>query len=71
MSAAAIFRDLGKSCPEENCRRTVHAVNRNPNVIERVATTANPINFATIADVCEVGDSMEERPLFTATVLRF
>ncbi len=46
--------------------RTVHTVGGNP-VIERIATTANPINFATRANNCEVGGSMEERPLIPAT----
>ena len=31
-------------------------------------TTASPIDIATIADVCDVGDSMEERPLFPQPV---
>jgi len=33
--------------------------------------TASPIDLATIADVCDVDDSMEERPLFPASGSRF
>jgi hypothetical protein len=69
-SFVAIICDLGQTCPDENYRRTVHAANRNP-VVESTVTSANPISFATIANVCEVGDSMEELPLFPATVPRF
>ena len=70
MSGVANVSDLGQTCQDERYERTVHAADRNP-VIERIVPTANPINLATIANVCEVGDSMEERPLFPATVLRF
>ena len=48
----------------------IYTVNRNP-VIERTVTSASPIDLATIADVCDVDVSMEERPLFPATRLRF
>jgi hypothetical protein len=61
-----IVFDLGQTCQDESFARTVNAVNRNP-VIERIVTTASPIDLATIADVCDVGVSMEERPLFPAT----
>ena len=44
----------------------IYTVNRNP-VIERIVPTASPIDLATIADVCDVDDFMEERPLFPAT----
>ena len=45
---------------------TIHIVNRDP-VIERIVTTASPIDIATVADACDVDDSMEERPLFPVT----
>jgi len=48
----------------------IYTVNRNP-VIERTVPTASPIDLATIADVCDVDDFMEERPLFPATRSRF
>ena len=48
----------------------IYTVNRNP-VIERIVTTASPIDLATIADVCDVDDFMEERPLFPAIRSRF
>ncbi len=70
MSSVVIVSDLGQTCLDENYERTVNTVNRNP-VIERIVTTASPIGIATIADVCDVGDSMEERPLFPATRSRF
>ena len=70
MSSVAIVFDLGQTCHDERYRRTVNTVNRNP-VIERIVTTASPIDLATIADVCDVDDSMEERPLFPATRSRF
>ena len=48
----------------------IYTADRNP-VIERIVTTASPIDLATIADVCPafggIDDSMEERPLFPAT----
>ena len=66
MSSVAIVFDLGQTCHDDLYARTVHAVNRNP-VIERIVTTASPIDLATIADVCDVDDFMEERPLFPAT----
>gem|GEM_PF-5530466 len=66
MSSVAIVFDLGQTCQDESFARTVNAVNRNP-IIERIVPTASPIDLATIADVCDVGDSMEERPLFPAT----
>jgi hypothetical protein len=65
-----IVFDLGQTCPDESFARTVNAVNWNP-VIERIVTTASPIDIATIADVCDVDVSMEERPLFPATRSRF
>jgi hypothetical protein len=55
-----------QTCHDDRYRRTVNTVNRNP-VIERIVPTASPIDLATIADVCDVDDSMEERPLFPAT----
>jgi hypothetical protein len=58
--------DLANPCQDERFARTVNAADRNP-VIERIVTTVSPIDLATIADVCDVGDSMEERPLFPAT----
>jgi hypothetical protein len=70
MSSEVIVFDLGQTCPDESFARTVNAVNWNP-VIERIVTTASPIDIAPIADVCDVGDSMEERPLFPATRSRF
>jgi hypothetical protein len=70
MSSVAIVFDLGQTCPDESFARTVYTVNRNP-VIERIVTIACPIDIATIADVCDVDDSMEERPLFPTTSLRF
>jgi hypothetical protein len=70
MSFVAIVFDLGQTCPDESYHRTVNTVDRNP-VIERIMATASPIDIATIADVCDVGDSMEERPLFPTTSLRF
>jgi hypothetical protein len=66
MSSVAIVFDLGQTCFDDHYRRTVYAVNRNP-VIERIVTTASPIDLAPIADVCDVDDFMEERPLFPAT----
>ena len=57
---------LSKGAP----RAMIYTANRNP-VIERIVTTASPIGIATIADVCDAGDSMEERPLFPATRSRF
>ncbi len=69
-SSVAIVFDLGQTCQDESYRRTVNAVNRNP-VIERIVTTVSPIDIATIADVCDVDDFMEERPLFPATRSRF
>ena len=65
-----IVSDLGQTCPDDRYRRTVYTVNRNP-VIERIVATASPIDLAPIADVCDVGDSMEERPLFPVTRSRF
>jgi hypothetical protein len=70
MSSVAIVFDLGNTCPDESFARTVYTVSPNP-VIERIVTTASPIDLATIADVCDVGDSMEERPLFPVTRSRF
>ena len=69
-SSVAIVFDLGQTCPDESFVRTVYTVNWNP-VIERIVTTASPIDIATIADVCDVDVSMEERPLFPATRSRF
>ena len=69
-SSVVIVFDLGNTCRDESFVRTVNAVNRNP-VIERIVTTVSPIDLATIADVCDVGDFMEERPLFPATRSRF
>ena len=66
MSSVAIVFDLDQTCHDDLHRRTVYTVNRNP-VIERIVPTASPIDLATIADVCDVDDSMEERPLFPAT----
>jgi len=66
MSSVVIVLDLGQTCRDDLYRRTVNTVNRNP-VIERIVTTVSPIDIATIADVCDVDDSMEERPLFPAT----
>ncbi len=66
MSSVAIVFDLSQTCQDESFARTVNAVNRNPG-IERIVTTASPIDIATIADVCDVDVSMEERPLFPAT----
>jgi hypothetical protein len=66
MSSVAIVFDLGQTCHDDHCRRTVYTVNRNP-VIERIVTTASPIDLATIADVCDVDDFIDERPLFPAT----
>ena len=66
MFSVAIVFDLGQTCHDERFARTVNTVNRNP-VIERIVTTASPIDLATIADVCDVDDLMEERPLFPAT----
>ncbi len=66
MSSVAIVFDLGQTCHDESFARTVNAVNWNPG-IERIVTTASPIDLATVADVCDVGDFMEERPLFPAT----
>ena len=65
-SSVAIVYDLGQTCHDDLYRRTVYAVVRNP-VIERIVPTASPIDLATVADVCDVDDSMEERPLFPAT----
>ena len=65
MSSVVIVFDLDQTCHDESFARTVCTVNRNP-VIERIVTTASPIDLATIADVCDVDDSMEERPLFPA-----
>ena len=65
-SRATNVSDLANPCHDERFARTVYTVNRNP-VIERTVTTASPIDLATIADVCDVGDFMEERPLFPAT----
>jgi hypothetical protein len=65
-SSVAIVFDLGNTCQDESFVRTVNTVNRNP-VIERIVTTVSPIDLATIADVCDVDDSMEEHPLFPAT----
>ena len=65
-SSVAIVFDLGQTCHDDHYQRTVYTVNRNP-VIERIVPTASPIDLATIADVCDVDDSMEERPLFPAT----
>ena len=65
-SSVVIVFDLGNTCRDESFVRTVNAVNRNP-VIERIVTTVSPIDIATIADVCDVDDFMEERPLFPAT----
>ncbi len=62
MSSVVIVFDLGQTCPDESFVRTVYTVSQNP-VIERIVTTVSPIDLATIADVCDVGDSMEERPL--------
>ena len=70
MSSVAIVFDLGQTCQDESFARTVYTVDRNP-VIERIVTTASPIDLATLADVCDVGDFMEERPLFPATRLHF
>jgi hypothetical protein len=70
MSSVLTVSDLGNTCPDDHYRRTVHTVTRNP-VIERIVPTASPIDFATLADVCDVGDSMEERPLFPVTRSRF
>jgi len=70
MSSVAIVVDLGQTCHDESFARTVYTVNRNP-VIERIVTTASPIDLATVADVCDVDDFMEERPLFPATRSRF
>jgi len=70
MSGVANVSDLGQTCLDERSTRTVNAANRNP-VVERIMPPANPINFATNANAGEVGDSMEERPLFPATVRRF
>ncbi len=52
----------------EGCaaNRWINTADRNP-VIERIVTTASPIDIATIADVCDVDDFMEERPLFPVT----
>ena len=69
-SSVVIVFDLGNTCRDESFVRTVNAVNRNP-VIERIVTTVSPIDIATIADVCDVDDFMEERPLFPATRSRF
>jgi hypothetical protein len=66
MSSVALVFDLDQTCHDDHYRRTVNAVNRNP-VIERIVTTASPIDLATVADVCDVDDFMEERPLFPAT----
>jgi hypothetical protein len=66
MSSVVIVFDLGQTCHDESFVRTVYTVNRNP-VIERIVPTASPIDLATIADICDVDDSMEERPLFPAT----
>ena len=66
MSSVVIVFDLGQTCHDESFARTVYTVNRNP-VIERIVPTASPIDLATIADVCDVDDLMEERPLFPAT----
>ena len=66
MSSVAIVFDLSQTCQDESFARTVYTVDRNP-VIERIVTTASPIDIATIADVCDVDVSMEERPLFPAT----
>ena len=66
MSSVAIVFDLGQTCHDERFARTVNTVNRNL-VVERIVPTASPIDLATVADVCDVDDSMEERPLFPAT----
>jgi DNA-binding GntR family transcriptional regulator len=66
MFSVAIVFDLGQTCHDESFARTVYTANRNP-VIERIVTTVSPIDLATIADVCDVDDFMEERPLFPAT----
>ena len=65
-SSVAIVFDLGQTCQGGRFARTVNTVSQNP-VIERIVTTVSPIDIATLADVCDVGDSMEERPLFPAT----
>jgi hypothetical protein len=70
MSSVVIVFDLGQTCPDDLYRRTVYTVNRNP-VIERIVTTASPIDLVTVADVCDVDDFMEERPLFPVTRSRF
>jgi hypothetical protein len=70
MSSVATVLDLGQTCHDESFVRTVNTANRNP-VIERIVTTASPIDLATVADVCDVDDFMEERPLFPATRSRF
>ncbi len=66
MSSLPIVFGLAHACQDGLYRRTVHTVGGNP-VIERIATTVNPINFATRANNGEVGGSMEERPLIPAT----
>jgi hypothetical protein len=66
MSSVVIVLDLDQTCHDESFARTVYTANRNP-VIERIVTTASPIDIATVADVCDVDDSMEEHPLFPAT----
>jgi hypothetical protein len=45
MSSVVIVSDLGNTCPDDHYRRTVNAVNRNP-VVERIVTTASPIDIA-------------------------
>ena len=63
-SRAANVSGLANPCQDERFARTVNTVNRNP-LIERIVPTASPTDLATVADVCDVDDSMEERPLGT------